>query len=325
MPTWTPPDALDRIAVIGAGTMGHGIAFAYATGGHDVTLYDADPDALDAARESIEDAAGTFVEAGRLGREEADDAVARVEPHGALPDAVGDADFVVEAVTEAMDVKREVFAELDAHAPGRAILASNTSGLSITGIAEAVSEPARVVGTHWFAPPHVVPLVEVVRGEHTADAAMDATYDSLDALGKTAIRVERDIPGFVGNRIQLAMIYEAFSLLERGVATAEEIDRAVKAGFGFRLPILGIFEKADHSGLDVHHAVETYLLPDLDRGTEPKELLTELVEDGRYGLKTGRGIYEWDRPTSEVFAERDRDLLAMLELYEGAGGSGESG
>jgi 3-hydroxyacyl-CoA dehydrogenase len=311
------PDDLDAAAVLGSGVMGHGIALAFALDGHSVALYDVDEDLLAESEDRVRSVLDTLVSAGEIDPPAADAAADRITRTTSLPDAVDGADFVTEAVVEDLDIKREVFAELDTHADPDAVLATNTSGLSITEIADATDSPERVVGTHWFNPPYVVPLVEVVRGEETADAVVETAYDFFDDMGKTPVRVEKDIPGFIGNRIQLAMAYEAFSLLDRGVASAEAIDRAVKAGFGFRLPLLGIFEKIDHSGLDVEHEVENYLLPDLDRGTESKDVLTEAVENGDYGLKTGKGVYDWsDVDSDDVYDQRDEALLAILDLYD---------
>jgi 3-hydroxybutyryl-CoA dehydrogenase len=311
------PDGIDAAAVLGSGVMGHGIALAFALDGHPVALYDVDEDLLAESEDRVRSVLDTLVSAGEIDALAADAAADRITRTTSLPDAVDGADFVTEAVVEDLDIKREVFAELDTHADPDAVLATNTSGLSITEIADATDSPERVVGTHWFNPPYVVPLVEVVRGEETADAVVETAYDFFDDMGKTPVRVEKDIPGFIGNRIQLAMAYEAFSLLDRGVASAEAIDRAVKAGFGFRLPLLGIFEKIDHSGLDVEHEVEDYLLPDLDRGTESKDVLTEAVENGDYGLKTGKGVYDWsDVDSDDVYDQRDEALLAILDLYD---------
>ena len=308
---------IDRVAVVGAGTMGHGIALAYALGGHPVSLFDISEEALETARGRIDSALETFVDHGALPVDEAERVRERIAYETEFEAAVEGTDLVTEAVVEDADVKRETFERLDAHAPADAILATNTSGLSITDLSTAVDDPGRVVGTHWFNPPYVVPLVEIVHGEHTDAQVAERAYDALDAVGKTPVTVEKDVPGFIGNRIQLAMTYEAYSLLDRGVASAEAIDRAVKAGFGFRLPILGIFEKVDHSGLDVHHDVESYLMPDLDRGTEPNPVVTRLVERGDLGLKTGKGVYDWsDADPEEVFERRDRLLLDQLSVYE---------
>lgn len=308
--------AENRVAVIGAGTMGFGIALTYARDGYDVALFDADGDALRGGLDAINRGLGTLVDTDELDEADADAARERVEPAESLADAVHDADLVTEAVTEDIDVKREIFASIDKHADADALLTTNTSGLSITEISTAVSHPERFAGTHWFNPAHITPLVEVVKGEHTSDETAEALVSLLDDAGKTPVTVEKDVPGFIGNRIQMAMTYEAFSLLERGVASAEDIDRAVKAGFGFRLPTMGIFEKVDQSGVDVQYAIEEYLMPGLDRGTDPNPVVTHLTERGDLGLKTGRGVYDWtDRDVADVYDERDRDLLAQLDLY----------
>ncbi|MDR9380576.1 MAG: 3-hydroxyacyl-CoA dehydrogenase family protein [Natronomonas sp.] len=310
-------DDIYTVAVLGSGVMGHGIALAFALGGHPVGLYDVDEELLAESENRIRSVLETLVSAGEIDADAVDATADRITQTTSLPEAVAGADFVTEAVVEDLATKREVFAELDAHAEADAILATNTSGLSITEIADATDGPERVVGTHWFNPPYIVPLVEVVRGEETADDVMQTAYDLLDDMGKTPVRVEKDIAGFIGNRIQLAMAYEAFSLLDRGVASAEAIDRAVKAGFGFRLPLLGVFEKIDHSGLDVQYGVEEYLLPDLDRGTESKDVLAEAVENRDYGLKTGKGVYDWSHTDSNgVYDQRDEALLAILDLYD---------
>lgn len=312
-------DDLDHVAVIGAGRMGHGIALVYALDGNRVTLFDVDEDVLAASMDSIEGALETLDDAGHVQQETTDAVLENVETVADFEACVRDAGFVTEATTEDLEVKRAVFERLDAHARDDAILATNTSGLSIDDIAAPVSDASRVLGTHWFNPPYIVPLVEVVRGEATDDHAVEAARDLLASAGKTPIVVRKDIPGFIGNRIQAAMSYEAFSLLARGVATPEDIDKAVKAGFGFRLPVMGIFEKMDQSGLAIHHEVEKQLMPDLDRGTEPNPVITDLLERGETGVDAGKGVYDWTEVDDEaVEAARDRSLLSLYETYREA-------
>lgn len=307
------------VAVVGAGTMGYGIALGFALGRRTVTLYDVDEGMLETARENVRSGIGTFVESDSHPITDAGSVLDRIAYETSLEAAVDGADLVTEAVPEQLDVKKEVMGDLDAYTPDDTILATNTSGLSITEIATAVADSGRVLGTHYFNPAHIVPVVEVVRGEETADWAVERTLGVFEALDhKAPVLVEQDIPGFVANRIQLAMAYEAESLLDRGIASAADIDRAVKGSFGFRLPVLGVFEKADHAGLDVHREVASYLLEDLDRGTEPHEVIGELVESGHYGLKTGRGFFDWrNRNPGDVFAERDERLLAQWGVYGG--------
>lgn len=310
-------DSIEQVSVIGAGTMGHGIAIVFASSGRQVQLFDVDETALDDARGAIGTGFETLLEADRLSNEEVTEARNRIEYSSTYEEAVSEADLVIEASPEDIDIKKDVFRQLDEHAPSDAILASNTSGLSITDIASAVEEPERVLGTHWFNPPYIVPLVEVVHGEHTNDDVAEQVYELLDSIGKTPVLVKKDIRGFIANRIQLAMDYEAWSLLDRGIASAEDIDRAVKAGFGLRVPALGVFKKSDFAGLDVIHDIQSYMTEDLDRGTEPSETVSELISDGKYGLKSGEGVYDWsDRPVKEVTDERDQQLLSLVELYE---------
>lgn len=309
----------DTVAVVGAGTMGYGIGMTYAVSSRDVSLFDASEAALEQAETNIEKGLETLADAGRIERSAMDAIAGRISYHESLEDTVDGAALVTEAVTEDIDVKQDVFADLDRHTPDEAILATNTSGLSITEIATAVDDPGRVVGTHWFNPPHIVPLVEVVRGEETADETVFETYALLEEVGKEPVEVKKDIPGFIGNRIQMAMDYEAWSLLQMGVASAEDIDRAVRAGFGFRVPVLGVFKKSDYTGLDVYEEVMRYLLKEIDRGTEPSDQLERLVEAGDFGVKSGKGVYDWEGVDFEDVAdERDRQLLALLDAYEAA-------
>jgi len=222
-------------------------------------------------------------------------------------------------VTEDREVKAAVYEEIERHAASDATIATNTSSLSITELASTLDRPERFCGTHWFHPAHIVPVVEVVYGEHTADETVDAAAGFLESIGKDPVVVEQDVPGFIANRIQSAMAREAWALLDAGVASAEDIDRAVKGTFGFRLPTLGVLEKGDHSGLDVHHTVLTELLDEIDSRPEPPAVLTELVDEGRVGRKAGRGVYDWSATDrDEVTAERDQRLLDQLEVYRAA-------
>lgn len=309
--------AIEQVSVVGAGRMGHGIALVYALAGCDVILFDVDGDVLDSAPDRVRSALDTMVDTGYVDPEAVERAMANLQTDPDFPSVVADADFVTEAVAEDLEVKQSVFADLDEHAPAEAILATNTSGFSIADITRDVADTSRVLGTHWFNPPYIVPLVEIVKGPATIDAAAEAVYGLLESADKTPVVLETEIPGFIGNRIQAAMSYEAFSLLARGVASAADIDRAVKAGFGFRLPVLGIFEKVDQSGLDIHHEVEKQLMPDLDRGTEPNEVITDLLVDGHTGWDDGKGVFDWtDVDIDESERDRDQALLSLLSLYE---------
>ena len=308
---------IDTIAVVGAGRMGHGIALVYALDDHSVVLNDADAARLDSCQDRIAEAIDTLVDAGRVSETDARRTMDRIDPVDRLERAVRDADLITEAVTEDLSIKQSIFEELDRHAPESAILATNTSSLSIDRITEPVDRRDRVLGTHWFNPPYIVPLVEIVKGSETSDRMVNSVSSVLDSAGKTPVVVQEDIPGFIGNRIQAAMSYEAFSLLERGVATPADIDKAVKASFGFRLPIMGIFSKMDQSGLDIHYEVEAQLMPELDRGTEPNAVIEELLAGGETGTDAGKGVYDWtETDLDAVYRERDQALLNVLEVYE---------
>lgn len=312
----TPSD-FKNIAVIGAGTMGHGIALVFALSGRPVSLFDIDEGALDQAAGLIAAGLETLESAGRVSSEAATGATDRIDATTSYPEALDGVDLVIEASPEQMEIKREVFSELNEHAPGSAVFASNTSGLSISEMAKQVDDPTRVLGTHWFNPPYVIPLVEVISADQTSDEVVDHVYQLMETVGKSPIVVQEDIPGFIANRLQTAMDYEAWSLLDRGIATAEDIDRAVSAGFGLRTPALGVFRKSDFAGLDIIRDIHSTMPENLDRGTKPSETLLRLTDEGRFGLKSGRGVYDWsDRDPDEVGEERDRELLALVDFYE---------
>ncbi len=312
-------NSIETAAVVGAGTMGHGIATVYAIAGMDVRLYDRDDTALQAAAEAVDTALDTLIECDAIDADVGARTSRRIQPVSTLQEAVGEADLITEAIVEDRAAKRDLFVGIDRYVSPDAILASNTSGIPITTIAGSVSNPTRVLGAHWFNPPYIIPLVELIRGEHTSDDTLEQMYDFHRAIGKTPIRVERDVAGFIANRLQIALEYEAWSLLDRGVASAEDIDLAVKEGFGLRMPLLGIFEKTDYGGVDITHAVMRDLIEEIDRGTELPSRLEALVAAGRLGVKTGRGIYAWDdmdRATSQQ--RRDAGLLALLRAMRGA-------
>ena len=207
--------------------------------------------------------------------------------------AVKRADAVFEAAPEKMDLKRRIFAEIEAHAPEHAILASNTSVMPITQIMRDLRRKERALGTHWWNPPHMIPLVEVIRTEWTSDAAMDTMADLLGQAGKTPVRVEKDVPGFIGNRLQHALWREAISLVERGICDAESVDTVVKSCFGRRLAVLGPLENADLVGTDLTLDIHDTVLADLENRAGPSPLLRRMVAEGKLGMKTGEGFRRW--------------------------------
>ena len=275
-----------RIAVVGAGLMGHGIAQVFAEAGHDVRIHDPAAEVLASVPERV---AANLASLGRPA-----EAVERIVLCDALAGAVGEADFVFEAAPERIDLKRAVFAELEAVAPADAVLATNTSVIPVGRIAEGLGTAERVVGTHWWNPPYLVPLVEVVEAERTAPDVVARTIALLGSVGKEAVHVQRDVPGFVGNRLQHALWREAFALVADGVCDAETVDRVVKASFGRRLAVMGPIETADYVGLDLTLDIHEQIISDLDRTPGPSPRLRELVEEGRLGMKAGAGFRDWE-------------------------------
>ena len=274
-----------RIAIIGAGLMGHGLALVFATNGHQVAITDPFPATLASARDRI---AATLKS---LGKDAA--AVANVTPCATLAEAVHDADIVIEAAPEKLPLKQDIFAELERFARPEALLASNTSVIPISQIAARVSSKHRVLGTHWWNPPYLVPLVEVIQSGGTAPETISTMMTLLTGLGKVPVHVKKDVPGFVGNRMQHALWREAIALIDEGVCDAETVDLVVKNSFGRRLAVLGPIENADQVGIDLTLSIQEYLLPHLDRATEPTKLLRRLLSDGKLGFKSNQGFKTW--------------------------------
>jgi 3-hydroxybutyryl-CoA dehydrogenase len=274
-----------NIAIIGAGLMGHGIAQVFALHGHRVRVYDTVPAALSAVRDRVRQ---NLTE---LGQDPA--AAERVFPEAQLSRAVVDADMVFEAGPENLAIKQQLFAEVERSAPIGALLSSNTSVIPITQIMSGLKHRERALGTHWWNPPYLVPLVEVIRTEWTANAAMEQMTALLRAVGKTPVTVNKDVPGFVGNRLQHALWREAIALVQNGVCDAETVDTVIKASFGRRLAVLGPLENADLVGTDLTLAIHNTVLSDLDRTPAALPYLEQLVRDGKLGMKSGEGFRKW--------------------------------
>jgi 3-hydroxybutyryl-CoA dehydrogenase len=274
-----------RIAVIGAGLMGHGIAQVFALAGHEVTIYDSVAESLAGAKARI------LANLEDLGDDAA--AVERVQPRAVLADAVRDADFVVEAVLEDLALKQNLFAEIERHVRDDAILASNTSVIPITRIMQRLRDRSRALGTHWWNPPYLVPLVEVIGTQWTAPPVIERTMALHRAAGKMPVHVKKDVAGFVGNRLQHALWREAIALVEHGICDAETVDTVIKASFGRRLAVLGPLENADLVGTDLTLAIHRTVLPAIESRPAPSPYLEGLVADGRLGFKSGEGFRKW--------------------------------
>lgn len=294
--------------------MGHGIGAVFARYGHSVVLMDIRPEPISSAEAQIKKEFDRCVGGGVITLEQCIQALQRIGTTLDMKEAVSNADLVVEAVVEKMDVKRQVFSDLDRLAPTQAILASNTSGLAITQIASYTKRPERVIGTHFWNPPLLMRAVEIVRGERTSDETVGVVKEVLTRVGKRPVVVSKDVPGQVGIRILYTMLREAISLVQKGVATPEDVDTIIREALGTRLSILGVLELADLSGLDLALAVSNSLFKDLDASKEPHALLKEKVARGEVEAKSGMGFYDWSKkPVQDVIKKRDEHLMKLLK------------
>lgn len=293
------------IAVVGGGLMGHGIAYLFAAAGHPVRVFDPD----EAIRASMPTRLGLI--AGLLGHDGS--VIERVAVHDRLASAAAGSDLVVEAVPEKLELKRKLFAELEATVRPDTILTSNSSAIPSTEISRHLLHRDRVIGTHFWNPPHLVPLVEVIQTEWTSADTVTRTMDVLRHAGKRPVHVRRDIPGFIGNRLQHALKREAIALLAAGVADADTIDTVVKDGFGARLAVLGPLEQSDLVGLDLTLDIQDTLVPHLDRAAAASEFLRQKVAEGKLGMKTGEGFRRWTPEEAEAVRERLGQTLVGLD------------
>ena len=285
-----------RIAVIGAGLMGHGIAQVFALAGHDVTIYDSVQATLDSAKARI------LTNLKDLGDDRK--AAERITPVVELAVAVREADYVVEAVLENLPLKQKLFAEIEQHVRPDTILSSNTSVIPITKIMEGLKQRERALGTHWWNPPFLVPLVEVIETQWTSPQAVDFAIKLHAAAGKKPAHVRKDVPGFIGNRLQHALWREAISLVENGICDAETVDNVIKSAFGRRLAVLGPLENADMVGTDLTLAIHQTVLPDIDSRPGPSPYLEKLVKDGKLGFKSGEGFRKWSPEQQQALRQK---------------------
>jgi 3-hydroxyacyl-CoA dehydrogenase len=306
-------EQIQNVAVIGTGTMGPGIAQIFSQSGLKVILYDIKVEQLEKATQTIQNNLKTFVGTGSITSKEAEETCQRITTSSNLKESAQAADFVLEAVPEVLDVKKSVFSEIDRLCPPDVILATNTSGLSITEIAKGTQSPHRVVGMHWWNPPIIIPAIEVIKGELTGEETLNITKALVTKIKKIPVIVKKDIPGFLGNRMQYALMREAIALLNEGVASAEDIDMMIKAGIGFKFPVMGPLETIDMAGLDIFHRVSQYLYGKLDQSSSPPEIVKEKVTKNELGLKTGKGFYDYTNVDTQcLMAERIKKLLIIL-------------
>jgi 3-hydroxybutyryl-CoA dehydrogenase len=278
-----------RVAVLGAGTMGHGIAHSALAAGYETCLFDVDPGALERARLAIEDIVRKGVELGKVSRADADAWASRLRTTAELSEAVGDVDFIIEAAPERLDVKLALVADVQRLAPSHAVIASNTSALSITEMAGSLTDPSRVAGMHFFNPVHKMKLVEIVQALESGSDTLQTIEDVARRMGKETVLV-RESPGFITTRVNASIGNEAFYMLMEGVASAKDIDKALKLGLNHPM---GPFELVDLVGLDTRLSILQYLHRSLGEKYRPCPLLAQYVKAGRLGRKVGRGVYDY--------------------------------
>lgn len=310
---------MTAVSVIGLGTMGHGIAQAFAVGGHDVRCFDPSDFARDTALSRIRVNLQHEVEAGLFVADQVDAVLGRIAVCATEADALAATSFVTEAAAEDLELKQELFARVEGLVSNECILASNTSTFPMTDISLRMANPERAINTHWFNPPHIVPLVEVIPGKRTSAETTDTTLSLLDGLGKIAVPLQKEVPGFLINRIQIAMYREVLDLFEQGVASAEDIDRAFRASVGFRSAAVGPLQVFDFAGLDIGSRVYGELVKSVRSDQTVPQVVETLVEQGKFGVKTGAGLFDY---TPEVIeqrtADRDRRYLALKKLFYSA-------
>jgi 3-hydroxyacyl-CoA dehydrogenase len=303
--------AMRRAAVIGTGTMGPGMGAVLARAGIETALYDVSVEALERARAASEIASAVL---DRLDAVKEDGGSLRFETE--LEAALDGSDLVLEAVPEKLELKQEVFPQFEDVVAPEAVLASNTSGIPITKIASVCRHPERVVGLHWSNPPHLIPMIEVIPGEQTSQETVDAVSELVRRIGYHPV-VEKEVAGFVENRILYAILRECLDLVDRGIIDPEGLDLNVRWGIGYKLAVIGPMELLDMAGLDIYNAVGSYLNPDLSTSGEVSSTIRDLIDKGRLGMKTGGGIYDYTpEQIDELRATRAAKLVAVRKALE---------
>jgi len=310
-------EEIKAVGVVGAGLMGHGIAQVFGMKGYRVNLYDKAPGILKGAPGKILENLQLFLELKLIKKSDLGLCLKNIQLCHTMPDLCKGMDAIIEAVSEKLEVKQMVFAEVEKYTSPQTLLCTNTSGIRIAKISEGLKNRDRVVGTHFWNPPHAVPCVEVIKSEYTSDEGFQTALDLMKRVGKEPVRVLKDIPGFLGNRLQLALFREALFLFQQGIASPEDIDRVVKYSFGSRFPFIGAFETMDLAGHDLGHEVQNYLFPELCSDLKPLDVLKRMVDEGLLGVKTGKGFYEWtDEKIRETIHRRDVGLLKLAKIRD---------
>jgi 3-hydroxybutyryl-CoA dehydrogenase len=314
-------EEIHNISVLGAGIMGHGIAQSFLMEGYPVMLYDIQESILETAKVHIEKNLGLFSRSDLIEKQDIELSLQRLSTTVELRHAVGESDFIVEAVPEVLNLKQDLFEQVESLCRNDTIIASNTSSLTMREIGVKVKNRERLVVTHWFNPPHIVPTVEVVKSEWTSEETLNTAHGLLEKIKKMPVKIRQELPGFIVNRIQMALAREVLDLYDKGVASAEDIDKAVKGSIGFRLASIGPLLTMDLGGVKLWLSVFENLLPQIQSSTEPPKALRKLVSQGHDGVKSGKGFYDYTVDFSqagldEVIQKRDQEFLNRLKsLY----------
>ncbi|NLY86153.1 MAG: 3-hydroxyacyl-CoA dehydrogenase family protein [Tissierellia bacterium] len=307
---------IKKIGIAGAGTMGSGIAQIFARKGYEVVVTDLKEEILKGSKNLVSIFNSSLIEEGLMEEGEVENIVNNIE-YSLDKKVFSDCDLIIEAIIEKMDIKQDFWKEVEEIAKTDAIFATNTSGLSINGISEKIQNKTRFIGMHFWNPPHIIPLVELIRGKETSDHTVNLLLELVKKIDKEPVVVKKDAPGFIGNRLQFAVFREALNIVESGIADIEDVDKAMKYGPGFRYPIIGPLETADLGGLDTFYYISSYLFRDLSDTKEPQEILKELMDKKELGVKSKKGFYDYfNGRDEEVIKRRDKMFFKMLKYMK---------
>ncbi|MFC2946877.1 3-hydroxyacyl-CoA dehydrogenase family protein [Virgibacillus sediminis] len=307
---------MKNITILGAGVMGHGAAQLFAQAGKNVRIRARRESSLEKARELMTNSLDIMVEKGMLTENDRKQALARVTYTTDLHEAIQDADFIFESIPEVLEHKLDTYEIIESIVSDQTIISSNTSTFPLEELTQRAEHPGRFIITHFFNPPQLVPVVEIVKGESTNEDTVDTTYDLMKEIGKSPVVLKKEIKGFIVNRVQVAMLREAFNLMEQGVATAEDIDIAMKGSMGFKWAFCGPMESQDLAGLQTTKAMVGNILEDLSNTREVPSFLSEMVENDQLGIRTNEGFYKYDDNGEEAIHTRDDHFLDLLKLLQ---------
>lgn len=302
-----------KIGIAGAGTMGSGMAQIFARKGYNVVVTDLKDEFLENSRRLVSIFNSSLIEEGLMTEQEAEETVKNIKYYTDKK-VFSDCDIIIEAIIEKMDIKQDFWKEVEEIAKPDAIFASNTSGLSITGISKKLKDKGRFAGMHFWNPPHIIPLVELIKGDETKDETIDILFELAKKIDKEPVVVKKDAPGFIGNRLQFAVFREALNIVEQGIADIEDVDRAMKYGPGFRYPIIGPLQTADLGGLDTFYFISLYLFNEISDAKKPQNILKDLIDKNHLGTKTKKGFYDYSNgKDEEAIKYRDKMFFKMLK------------